>query len=332
MFKVKLTLPYPNWPIGRQTPGWKPNWSTFFPLKWGNFQFYVNDIYTTECDYWVIFEGLLFDENVKCDKKNIIFIGGECTGTGTYSAEFLDQFGKVITCQDRITHSDKTLFHTANPWFVGKTYDELIASNLVPKSKNISIICSNKQFTDGHKKRYDFCMKLKDYFGSDIDLFGRGIKDFEDKWEVLSEYKYSIAIENYVEPNWFTEKLYDCFLAHTIPFYYGCPNVDNYFSKDSYIGIDLENFEHSKIVIEKTLNNNSNYQAMLPSVIESKIKYLDHYNIFPVITNFILAKKLLANNSLTTNYVCLNPQSNNQNVGKSLIRKFKKKIKGIVKL
>lgn len=295
MYKVKLTFPYPNFPIGRQSMNWNTNWGSFFPLKWNCYNFYVNDASITECDYWIIFEDILITEKVKCDKRNIIFIGGECSTTGTYSKNFLDQFGTVITCQDRIIHTGKTLFHTANNWFVGKNYDELITNSYVPKTKKLSLICSDKQFTDGHKKRYDFCMKLKDHFGNDIDLFGRGINNFEDKWEVLSDYKYSIAIENYVEPHWFTEKLYDCFLAHTVPFYFGCPNIDSYFSKNSYIGIDLENFEYSKKVIENTLNNDINYEMMLPTVIENKIKYLDNYNIFPLVTNFIENKKLTNN-------------------------------------
>lgn len=306
---VKLTFPYPDWPLLRQTPN---------SLGiWGNFQFHINDTSIKECDYWVVFEGLLTEETVRCDKKNIIFIAAECTTTGLYSENFIAQFGKLITCQDRIKHNEKKLTHTANPWFVGKSYDELIANIYVAKTKNISLICSDKQFTDGHKKRYDFCMKLKDYFGNDIDLFGRNIRDFDDKWDVLADYKYSIAIENHVENNWFTEKLYDCFLAHTVPFYYGCPNIDNYFAKNSCIGIDLENFEHSKEVIEKTMNDAHKYELMLPQIIENKIKYLNNYNLFPLVTNFIENQKVRNSVSLTTNTIYKTPSI-------SFLKKIKK--------
>lgn len=303
MYKVKFTFPYPEWPVLRQTPN---------SLGiWGDYQFFLNDKTITECDFWLIFEGVSIDETVKCDKRNIIFIGGEGSSTGFYSKAFLNQFGRVITCQDRIEHPNKSLYHTANPWFVGKTYDELISTNYVPKIKNLSLICSDKQSTDGHKKRYDFCMKMKEFFGDDIDLFGRGIKDFDDKWEVLADYKYSIAIENYVEPNWFTEKIYDCFLAHTIPFYYGCPNIDDYFSNDSYIKINLEDFEYSKKVIENTLNNSSKYEIMLPKVLESKMKYLDHYNLFPLIAGFAGKQNLKI--KLTSNTVYKTPRGNFKN-------------------
>lgn len=34
---------------------------------------------------------------------------------------------------------------------------------------------------------------------------------------------------------------------------------------------------------------------MLPAIIESKIKYLNNYNIFPLVTNFIKNKNLIHN-------------------------------------
>ena len=56
--------------------------------------------------------------------------------------------------------------HTGTPWFVNKSYDELVVLNekLAEKTKKISIITSNKLVTDGHKKRFEFAMKLKEYF------------------------------------------------------------------------------------------------------------------------------------------------------------------------
>ena len=68
-------------------------------------------------------------------------------------------------------------------------------------------------------------MALKKHFGDQIDLFGRGLNDFEDKWDVLANYKYTVAIENDFCDDWVTEKYFDCILSNTLPFYYGCPNL-----------------------------------------------------------------------------------------------------------
>ena len=67
---------------------------------------------------------------------------------------------------------------------------------------------------------------------SNIDLYGRGQKGktIEYKEEGLTEYRYSIVVENSNEKNYFTEKILDCFLTGTIPIYWGCPNLDSFFN------------------------------------------------------------------------------------------------------
>jgi hypothetical protein len=190
---------------------------------------------------------------------------------------------------------------------VGKSYDELMALAEVPKTKKISMITSNKTMNDGHKKRLEFCFKLKDYFGSAIDLYGRGIRDFDDKWDVLAPYEYSIAIENDVVPHWMTEKLYDCFLAHTFPIYYGCPNIAEYFNSKAFETIDIHNLDDSKKTIEKILNTPGHYVQHLPDIKAAKIRYLEHYNIFPLIIELIEGKKLVVQSHRTS--ITLKPET-----------------------
>ena len=43
----------------------------------------------------------------------------------------------------------------------------------------------------------------------------------------LKDYAFSIVVEN--NPDWFTEKLIDCFACGTIPIYWGKLNIDKYF-------------------------------------------------------------------------------------------------------
>jgi hypothetical protein len=49
---------------------------------------------------------------------------------------------------------------------------------------------------------------------------------------------YSIAIESTSEPNYFTEKLIDCLVTKTIPVYWGCPNIDQFFDTSYWIKIE----------------------------------------------------------------------------------------------
>ena len=43
--------------------------------------------------------------------------------------------------------------------------------------------------------------------------------------------KYHIVVENTSKKNWITEKLIDCFATKTIPIYWGCPNVGEFFNQ-----------------------------------------------------------------------------------------------------
>lgn len=284
MTTIKFIYPYPDWPVIRQTPGGSGIWK--------DYRFLINGD-EEEYDFCVVFNSLLHNtEIVKCHPDNIIFLTGEPYSIRKYQKKFLNQFAHIVTCQKEVRHRDITYLHQGHPWFVNKSYDELIANKYVEKTKQISIVTSNKQFTKGHRKRYDFTMALKECFGDQIDLFGRGIRDFDDKWDVLAPYKYSIPIENDVCDDWITEKLYDCYLSHTFPLYYGSPNVNSYFSENSYLKIDINNLDHSKRTIESVLNDPLHYEKHLGHLIQAKEKYLNTYNIFPLIVDLIEAKKL----------------------------------------
>ena len=291
MPKIKLSFPANIVHIEKQTPG--------LAAGWGDCQFLINQE-VAECDAWVVCEGLpLPTESTKCPRDNMIFITGEPYSIWHYDKNFLKQFAKVITCQREIKGPGVTYGLQGHGWHVGlnftnpedlgwaKGYDELINTTNVHKTKLLSIITSNKQSTVGHRQRYKFALVLKEVLGDQADLFGRGINDFNDKWDVLAPYKYSVAIENCATDDYITEKLNDCFLTHTFPFYYGAPNVGDYYPADAYSLIDINKFTESIDKIKKIINDLNHYQNHLAPVLEAKIKCLNHYHIFPLVTELI---------------------------------------------
>jgi hypothetical protein len=275
---VKLTFNY-DWPIFRQTPE--------FSQVWGDYKFIIDEN-LKECDYWIIYTDYqLKKEEVICPPNNVIFIPGECYETSPrFSKKFLNQFGLIITVQKELKHKNILYSHNANPWFVGKSYDELSQENPPIKNKLISVVSSNKTFTKGHKKRLQFVENLKLHFGDKLDVFGRGINDFEDKWEVLADYKYTIAIENDFVEDWVTEKYFDCIFANSLPFYYGCPNLEIYVNKDSFIRIDINDFESSIKIIEDAIDNDEHKKrkALLQ---KQKIKSIQTDQFFPWIVSIL---------------------------------------------
>jgi len=102
------------------------------------------------------------------------------------------------------------------------------------KTKACSLIASAKQDLDGHKLRHQVAYWVKEN-NLDVELLGRGFKSFDQKEEGLAPYRYSVIVENCQEQNYFTEKLLDCFLCDTMPIYWGCPNIEDYFNKSGMI-------------------------------------------------------------------------------------------------
>ena len=295
MIKIKLTTYSSEWDFLRQTP---QNSGIF-----GNCQFFINQE-VGDCDFWIVFEGLTEEEKTVCPKENTILITGEPPSIKKYSPKFVKQFGTVITCHRKMKHPNKIYSQQGLPWMVGgsfiknqkqwlteftKSYDELKELQLPKKTKLLSVISSNKTMTKGHQKRLEFVNKLKEHFGEKIDVFGNGLNDFEDKWDVIAPYQYHIVIENCQQEDYWTEKLADCFLAESYPFYSGCPNIDDYFSKKAYTSINLDNPKDSIELIEKVIQNNF-YENSLEELKNAKNLVLDKYNLFALINEFVLNK------------------------------------------
>lgn len=115
--------------------------------------------------------------------------------------------------------------------------------NIYIKNKLISIIASSKNYLIGHKLRHNI-IKYKNN-NNIIDVFGRSMYDgdigynpIENKIIGLKDYAFSIVVENVKQDYYFTEKLIDCFLAGTIPIYWGCPSISKFFNIKGMIIFD----------------------------------------------------------------------------------------------
>ena len=82
-------------------------------------------------------------------------------------------------------------------------------------------------------KKVDAPGKSMNNMGS-IDELYPGEK-WDCKKKFLSEYKFTIAFENYVYPGYQTEKLYDAMQANSLPIYCGDPFIGDVFNTRSFI-------------------------------------------------------------------------------------------------
>ena len=98
---------------------------------------------------------------------------------------------------------------------------------LYEKNKKVSIISSGKSMSHGHRFRGKIVNAL--HSKHNFDLWGYAFRSFQEKTEPLKDYEFSISVQNCKIDNYFTEILLDCFRLGTIPIFWGCPNIGDYF-------------------------------------------------------------------------------------------------------
>ncbi|MFX0546414.1 hypothetical protein ACEWPL_012800 [Roseovarius sp. S1116L3] len=107
------------------------------------------------------------------------------------------------------------------------------------KTRMMSLIASDKRSQEGHRLRHSLAAWAKAQ-GMDLDVMGRGYTPFGAKSDGLAPYRYSVVIENVREPNYFTEKLVDAVLCSTVPIYWGCPNIAEFFDTSGMVICESE--------------------------------------------------------------------------------------------
>mgnify|MGYP003628049786 CR=1 FL=1 len=126
------------------------------------------------------------------------------------------------------------------------------------KTKMCSTFASPKRHTTGHVMRHNMIAQFKDK----MDVFGPDYNYIKLKEEGLCEYRYSVTIENSIQEYYWTEKIADCFATKTIPIYWGCKSVVDYFNPDGIL------FFNTFDELDKMLNDMSEdqYNSMLPAI------------------------------------------------------------------
>ena len=277
----------------RQFPG-------SFP-QWGNCLFDF-DVDCTDYDWLVVYhdiprgDGLFSQEKLCCPRERTMLLTGEPSSITVFGRDYLRQFGCILTFQEpwAMKHPNVIYNHPGLMWFYGLpfgvgnhiTWDQMAASSPPLKTNKISTVCSEREGkVTLHSTRVGFIHQLKSEI-PDLDIFGHGVKSMVDKAEALDSYMYHIVIENHVYKHHVTEKLPDAFLGYTLPFYHGAPNAVDYFPKESFIPIDINNYERSREIIKSHLANNE-YEDRLPYIIEARRIVLEKENLFAILDNRI---------------------------------------------
>jgi len=270
-----------DWPdLLRQTPGQKGIWN--------GIRFTLDDV--EECDYLVMLNNRMKTATtVACPPGNIWVLMQEPyeKGFSDWMVEGHDVFSKVLTHHIPAHDPKYVISHPAIPWHVNRTFDQLTSCPIPEKIKGLSWIIGDAKDLPGHLRRWSFLEFIKKA-GLPIDVYGKKIQYIEDKWDGLAPYRYALAIENNSGPDMWTEKLADCFLTWTLPFYYGCTNLEDYFPEESFIRIDITQPEASLEKIRAVIAEDA-WEKHLPALEIARNLVLYNYQIFPHLSKLIAA-------------------------------------------
>lgn len=184
--------------------------------------------------------------------------------------------------------------------------NNLLADNYKPCSRKLcTIIAGNK--TNGsplelYSKRIEVINWFRKHHSESLDVYGFGWNDgikirnntliakiarkllkidlsrknidflykgsVENKIDVLAGYKFSVCFENARITDYITEKIFDCFIAHTIPIYYGDPDITKKIPDTCFIDMGIFN------------NTRQMYRYIHNMPGEIYMKYIDNIDAF----------------------------------------------------
>lgn len=249
-------------------------WPGFDPYN--NFFIYLfREIYgnveirpINQCDY--IIYSVFGNQHQNLDRKKIkkIFYTGENFRPNFNECDYSFSY-------DYDTYDNKNiripLYHLYLDWFNVKTYGNFTYLLPISNINNNEFINTKKikfcaaVFSNPLPFRFDLVNKISEY--KTVDGYGipfnRSSRGDLIKYQILSEYKFSICVENGIYPGYSTEKLLQAKTSGTIPIYKSSSSTHLEFNSKCFIDInDFENLNELNNFIIKVDNDDLLYKKI----------------------------------------------------------------------
>lgn len=292
--RVKVMTTIPSGVLRRQLPDEAP--------EWGNCRFSL-DPEDRDYDWLVVYDDLPAKrgearkhrhEVLACPASHTLLTTSEPSSIKHFGDTYVRQFGCVLTSQEAwaLPHPERIFSQAGLHWFYGLgaqhtiTFNDLVAHPPQDKTHDLAMVFSPKRMRHTlHRQRFDFMQKLMQLM-PEMHVYGRGARPLDDKADALDTYRYHVAIENYIGPHHWTEKLSDAFLGLTLPFYAGCTNASDYFPAESFIPIDIKDPVGAARIIRQAIADGE-YEKRLPAIIEARRRVLYEHNFFAIVSREI---------------------------------------------
>lgn len=262
------------------------------PTVYSNFNFSFNYEFNDSVSIWIDnFRNLEGDSSkykiyISMEPFNIINIKDEIMANH-------NKFDYILTHDTDLLKLDNArLLEFGTKWMLEDEYRDV---KMEDKEYSISFVCGRKNMTTGHSILHDIWNSRdritipKKFFSSSFQggLSNTGLV-LGDRKTALYDSMFHICVENVKTDYMFTEKLIDTLLMKTIPVYYGCNKLPDYFNTKSIV-----TFSNLDELVDKANTLTAEYYASCyDSILENynKALYWMDYNI----RLHCLLKKLMA--------------------------------------
>ena len=242
----------------RKILGFFSDWST--PYQHNDPKNFICELKDTSLNDVVIYtdKKMMEPNKIGHHKIGIIYEPKEINeAVHAYAKRYFHEFRYIFTWDKELAKCAHNFIYM--PYGISWIKEPLYG--IYPKIKNTSIIVSEKKVLEGHKLRHDTVARYR----SKIDLYGRGYNKIESMLEALKDYRFNIVIENTNADCNLSEKLITPMVCGTVPIYWGCPSIGDYFNINGII--TFKHIDELKDILD-SLDENK-YNEMLPYVKEN---------------------------------------------------------------
>jgi hypothetical protein len=230
-------------------------------------------------DFTLFYDYVPTQEQIKISPINI-FIAcepNEYFGNHDFAIQNQNVFSFILTWSNKVINNTTNAVFSpyGESWWQDNPY-EYEPTN---KEFKVSFLRGDLLKLIGHSYRHELFdrqneLKTPIQFW---DRLGERNKDNFSKWrqykiDSFRPYQYSVCIENSSHENYFTEKITDCILNKTIPIYYGCSNIGDFYNPKGIISV--KNVDEAIKVIN---NLDPEYYYSILDVIEENYKKAFEY-------------------------------------------------------
>jgi hypothetical protein len=191
-------------------------------------------------------------EELNINPINILIIQepNQLFGLHDWAIQNKNYFSCILTWgQDILDKCENALLLPFGTTFLHSNdeYKQMAFNN---KKLETSFMCGPKHLIEGHFLRHKIYNRKSEITTPTKWLFSG------DKKPCFGESMFHLTIENSKNQNYFTEKIIDAFITKTIPVYWGCPNIEEFFDiRGMYV---FEN-ENEAIAIINSLTEEDYY-------------------------------------------------------------------------